>query len=130
MTTEALFLVSGAAVGVLGVVRVARDPRRISNGLILLCATVFLVLWAVIESYRRWPEVNLLSFGLFLVVLPLLLLAAALGLLVNGLVITRRAGLRIATVLLSPLCSPSWGTSTDLRSAGTKVSWLCAGRSG
>ncbi|WP_405492637.1 YdcF family protein [Nocardia sp. NBC_00511] len=92
--------VLGGALAMIGTIRVIRDPRRISTGLILFAAAVLLALWVVraLHVVAPGPAVELVV--LLLVLLPpLSLLAAGAGLLINGVVLTRREGLRLATAV-------------------------------
>ncbi|WP_084534563.1 YdcF family protein [Nocardia yamanashiensis] len=90
----------GAGLAVWGSVRVVREPRRISTGLILVAAAVFLTLWVVSSLHTVDPSVAAaLGVVLFLLLPPLSLLAAGIGLLANGVVLTRKEGLRVATAV-------------------------------
>ncbi|WP_084522463.1 YdcF family protein [Nocardia inohanensis] len=101
MSAVHLLLIVGAALALWGAVRVVREPRRmISTGLILVAATALLTLWAVIALHAVDPGVaTLVGVVLFLLLPPVSLLAAGIGLLANGVVLTRKEGLRVATAV-------------------------------
>ncbi|MFF2551374.1 YdcF family protein [Nocardia sp. NPDC058058] len=123
-------LTAGIVLAVIGAVRVVREPRRVSTGLVLFAALGLIALWAVVALLERNTLVAI-EIGVAVLVLlpPLSLLAAGIGLVANGVVLTRREGLRIATavaplagigLLLFPLAawilldpggrSPAWRT--------------------
>ncbi|MEV6066081.1 YdcF family protein [Nocardia sp. NPDC052001] len=95
-----LLLAAGIALAVIGAVRVVREPRRVSTGLVLFAALGLIALWAVLALVERNTLVAI-EIGVALLVLlpPLSLLAAGIGLVANGVVLTRREGLRIATAV-------------------------------
>ncbi|MFI1916815.1 YdcF family protein [Nocardia sp. NPDC020380] len=97
---NSLLLGVGALLAVFGAVRVMREPRRISTGLVLLAATVLLAVWAVSVLHIVAPGPALeVGVGLMILLPILSLLAGGVGLVANGVVITRREGLRIATAI-------------------------------
>ncbi|OZM73942.1 hypothetical protein CFN78_06530 [Amycolatopsis antarctica] len=93
-----LFLVLGVIALCLFAVGVARDRRRLGNGVYLLFAVVFLGLWAQAAT----TEVSeLLGFiaAIPLLISPLLVLALPGFLIANGLTMLRREGRRPANLL-------------------------------
>ncbi|MEU0545407.1 YdcF family protein [Nocardia sp. NPDC005978] len=89
-------LLGGAVLALFGAVRVLYEPRHISTGLVLLCALGLLALWAAVELGARWYPWGVI---LILVLPPVSLVLAGLGLLANGVIVTRREGLRISTAV-------------------------------
>ncbi|MEV6768649.1 YdcF family protein [Nocardia sp. NPDC051030] len=99
MSTHWLFI-AGAGLAVLGTVRVIRDPRRVSTGLVLVAAISLIALWVVLALHVVAPPIVVeVVFAVFFLLPPLSLLAAGVGLVANGVVLTRREGLRIATAV-------------------------------
>ncbi|WP_067700178.1 YdcF family protein [Nocardia jejuensis] len=97
MSAVHVLLAIGAGLAGWGTVRVIRGRRRLLTGLILLGATGSLALWAVLVLHRFAPAASVVAgVLLFLLLPPLSLLAAGLGLLANGVALTRREGLRVS----------------------------------
>ncbi|GAB2520310.1 YdcF family protein [Nocardia heshunensis] len=98
--TYAVLPVAGVGLVILGALRVIRDPRRISTGLILLAATVLLAFAAVstLPTLAPGPAAELVA-ALVILLPPLSIFAAGIGLVANGVVLTRREGLRVATAV-------------------------------
>ncbi|WP_327145199.1 YdcF family protein [Nocardia sp. NBC_01327] len=96
----ALLLAGAVLLAGLGAFRIIKDPRRVSTGFILLAAIALLALWALL-AVHDWDPTLALEIALAHVILlpPLSLLAAGIGLVANGVVLTRREGLRIATAV-------------------------------
>ncbi|MGV9415649.1 YdcF family protein [Nocardia sp. NPDC003693] len=95
-----MLLLGGAVLAVFGALRMLREPRHISTGLVLLGAVALVALWAAIELGTRWyPWGAIIGVVVFLVLPPVSLVLAGLGLLANGVIVTRREGLRISTAV-------------------------------
>ncbi|GAA5063279.1 YdcF family protein [Nocardia callitridis] len=92
-------LILGVGLAVWGTLRIVRDPRRVSNAVILLAAVAALTVWVLVAFSRMQSEWAMLAgVALCLVTPPVALLVVGVGLLVNGVVVTRREGVRIATL--------------------------------
>ncbi|MGW4247471.1 YdcF family protein, partial [Nocardia sp. NPDC004722] len=98
--THVVLPVAGAGLAVIGALRVIRDPRRISTGLVLLAAALLLASWVVtsLPSIAPTPAAELVVATVILLP-PLSIFATGIGLLANGVVLTRREGLRVATAV-------------------------------
>ncbi|WP_162534003.1 YdcF family protein [Dietzia lutea] len=84
---------------IVSAIRIASEPRRLSNALIVLAALLAWVLTAVSVMNLLEPRVE----AAVLAVIAVLLFLTAIGLIaaaaVNGVVVIRREGFRLATVL-------------------------------
>ncbi|WP_416562251.1 YdcF family protein [Nocardia testacea] len=95
----AVLLVAGWAAGVFGATRLGREPRRLSTGFFLLAA-VALVLAGAGAAVTRLAEpsgpqsISVLLGALF----SLGVIVVGLGLLTNGVTVTRREGVRPTTL--------------------------------
>lgn len=79
-------------------VRMARERRRLSNGVILLLGLTFGVLW-LLTILPGASTLGVVVAFLILIAVPLLLLVFAIAAIVNGVVMTRREGRRFRNIL-------------------------------
>lgn len=95
----AVLLAAGWAAAVFGATRMSREPRRLSTGFFLLAAVSLVVAGAGTAAARLADPSPLDSASVLLgaLFLPGVLLAG-LGLLTNGITVTRREGLRPVTM--------------------------------
>lgn len=77
--------------------RFRKDRRRLGNGIYLLLALIFLGTWAIGSGVGG--DLPMVLAGLLLVLSPLLVLLLAGLLMVNGVQMVRREGLRVANLL-------------------------------
>lgn len=93
------FIVLAVALTVVSVFRIASEPRRLSNALIVLAALVAWALSALSVMSRLETRVEAVVIAVITVLLFLSVVGLIAAAAVNGVLVIRREGLRIATVL-------------------------------
>lgn len=91
--------IPGAVLTVIALIRLAREPRRISNGVFILAAGLFMWLGLTVNIGFISPAAAGVFMGLSLLMVVGLIIAIGASLMANGIIGVRKEGLRASTVL-------------------------------
>ncbi|MFD4368105.1 YdcF family protein [Rhodococcus sp. NPDC058521] len=95
-----VMVIASITVLALAVWRVRREPRRVSTGMLIVAGVV--LLWVstsnLVYQYDE-PAGTLMTSGVLYILVPIALLAVASAAVINGVVVMRREGIRLANAL-------------------------------